>query len=115
MSPFLKRLSDCTLAAGTLILAMATAPTLPSTDGATLTIQGTTVHGTEVTVTVANPSRQPRSGTLRVQVFSSAGVLDLTAHVTVGAGESVCVPMLSPSPVATVIPLGVVLDDGVPF
>lgn len=100
------RLTQTTIAAGALALAMTTANP---------TIQTVATHGNEVVIAVSNPTARMQTGTVAARVLLSSGEVSATAPVSVAAGQTATVKMVLPGPVLGVVPVGVVVDDGVPF
>ena len=108
------RLMHVTLVSAALVLALAATPTL-ALGGRPLTIRAVTVRGNTVTITVTNPTARTRDGVICSRVVTSAGPMTVNVPVTAAAGRDVTVRVTAPATVLTVLPLGVVVDDGVPF
>jgi hypothetical protein len=110
------RLTQATIAIGFLLLAMTAATPGYGKGDSVLRIRAVTVHGTQVEVTVANPTARVRTGAVTSRVLIDGGITTITIPVTVRAGETVTVDApLPPVKHSTDLPLGVVVDDGVPF
>jgi hypothetical protein len=115
MNPSTKQLAQGTIIAGALLLAMTPTPATQPAAGASLTIQCVAIHGTEVALNVTNRTSTTLAGTLLVRVLVNGGEVLASARVTVGGTRTVAVTLDAGSPVLGAFPLGVVLDDGVPF
>lgn len=103
------------IAVGTLVLAIATAtPTFGKSAGA-LTIRAAAVRGNVIVITVANPTERTQAGIVTSHVLTSRGEVAISAPVIAGAGHAVTVRIPLPDRVRDDVPLGVVVDDGVPF
>jgi hypothetical protein len=109
------RLTQVTIAVGALVLAMATATPTLGKSGHALTIRAVAVRGNEVAITIANPTARTQTGTVTSRVLMSGQEMAVMAPVTAAAGQTVTVTIGLPAPVQEVLPLGVVVDDGVPF
>jgi len=109
------RLTHVTIAIGALVLAMTAATPALGKGGTALTIRAVVVRGNEVAITVANHTARTQTGMVTSRVLTRAGVADVVAPVTAAAGQTVTVKVVLPAPVLDEIPLGVVVDDGVPF
>jgi hypothetical protein len=115
MNPSAKQLSRSTVIATALLLAITLAPAAPSAPNIPLTIQAIAIHGNQIMVTVTNRTPSPRTGTVFARVLVNGGDVLASARVTVGGARTVIVTLEAGSPVIGAFPLGVVLDDGVPF
>jgi hypothetical protein len=109
------RLTQLTIAVGALALAMAAATPASALIGPALTIRAVAAQGNEVAITVCNQTTRTQTGTVTAQVLTSSGEILVTAQVTAAAGQSATVTTVLPEPVLDVLPMGVVVDDGVPF
>ena len=110
-----RHLMHVLIAIGALALAMAAATPSYGKSGHALTIQAVAVRGNEVAITVANPTARTQTGTVTSRVLTSAGEVRVMAPVTAAAGQTVTVTVVLPAPPLDEFPLGVVVDDGVPF
>ena len=109
------RLIQVTIAIGALLSAMAAAPPTFGKSARALLVRAVAVHGNEVAITVANPTARTQTGMVTSRVFTSRGEVVVTAPVTAPAGHTVTVRFVLPERVYDEFPLGVVVDDGVPF
>lgn len=114
MRPTYSRLMHVTLVSAALVLALAASPTF-ALGGRPLTIRAVTTRGNTVAITVANPSAHTRDGGICVQLVTTAGPMTVNVPVTAAAGRDVTIRVTAPATVLDVLPLGVVVDDGVPF
>ena len=104
------------MAVGALVLTtLATAAPISSTEFPTLIIRTVVVRGTEVTITVVNRAPRTQTGTVTSKVLTAAGIVVVTAPVTAAAGQATTIKVNLAEPVSDESPLGVVVDDGVPF
>jgi hypothetical protein len=103
-----------TLACAALVLALAASPTFALV-GRPLTVRAVTILGNTVAITVANPTVHTRDGALCVRLVTTAGPMTVNVPVTAAAGGDVTIRVTAPATVLDVLPLGVVVDDGVPF
>jgi hypothetical protein len=103
------------LALTTLILAAAAVA--PPTQGGTpaLAVRAVTTQGCAVTITIANLTTEALRGTVLAQVSTTEGATLVAAPVSVQPEGTASVTVDAAAPVTGVLPLGVVLDDGVPF
>ena len=110
-----KQLTQGTVVAVALLIAVT--PTLAATSAPANppTIQAIAIHGTQVAVTVTNLGAETRTGTVYVRVLVNGGEVLASAPITVGGAKTVTVTLDAGSQVVGAFPLGVVLDDGVPF
>ena len=115
MNSSARQLTRSTVIATALLLAITLAPASLSASNAPLTIQAVAIHGNEVTVTVTNGTSTAVSGTVFVRVLVNGGEVVASTRVTAGGGRTVTVTLDAGSPAIGAFPLGVVLDDGVPF
>ena len=110
-----RHLTHVIIAIGALVLSMATATPTLGKPNAALTIRAVAVRGNEVAITVHNPTRRTLTGTVTSRVFMRGEETGVIAPVTAGAGQTATIRIVMPAPVDDVLPLGVVVDDGVPF
>lgn len=110
-----RRLTQAAIAVGALVLTMATATPIFGKDGQKLTVRAVVVHGNEVAITVVNRTAKTRTGTVSSRVLTTRGEVGVLAPFTAAAGQTVTVRIVLPERVADELPLGVVVDDGVPF
>ena len=110
-----QRLTRWMVPALLLLVVLVTAPPAPAAGPSPLTIRSIDVRGTLITITVTNTSGEARSAWVLVRVFVAGGWQDLNARITVPGGGSAETQSSAQSTPVTVLPLGVVLDDGVPF
>ena len=115
MNSVARQLTQGSVVAVALLLAMAPALAATSAPATPLTIQAISIHGTEVTVTIANLGTETRTGTVYVRVLVNGGEVLASARVAVGGAKTATATLDAGSPVIGAFPLGVVLDDGVPF
>ncbi len=116
MKPSGRLLQSGAVLAGILILAGAAGPAAAGVgDAPRLVVERVVALGSEVFVTVANPAPEPQSGTLRIAVPLGANVIELEARVTLPEGQKAFLAFRLPGPPPSEIPLGAVLDDGIPF
>ena len=110
-----RQLTRVMIAIGTLVLTLAAAtPTLGKSARA-LTVRAVAVRGNEVAITVANSTAKSQIGTVTSRVLTSRGEVEVTAPVVAAAHQTVTVRIPLPNRVSDEFPLGVVVDDGVPF
>ena len=109
------RITHAALAVASLSLALT--PAFPASIGgpAAPAIQALAVHGDVVTITVANPTATPVRATVTLRVATAEGASVLAVPVTVGPQATTTASVGASAPIVGVLPLGVVLDDGVPF
>jgi hypothetical protein len=81
----------------------------------TLAVRGVTVRGGVVIVTVANTGARAQSGIIRSRVLINGRFVEIATPVTVAAGSESSSTLPLPDPGKGTAPLGVVVDDGVPF
>ena len=103
------------IAIGALALAMATATPTYGKSGHALTIQAVAVRGNEVAITVANHTGKTQTGVVTTQALTNRGPVHVMAPVTAAAGQTVTIRVPIPERVSDEFPVGVVVDDGVPF
>jgi hypothetical protein len=115
MNPSMRRRTQLSAIAGTMILALFSGQEALSRGTAGLVIQQTVVQGSAVTVTVANVSSRALTGTVFVRALSTAGEMGSLAPVSVPRGGTTTICVALPAPVAGGLTVGVVLDDGAPF
>jgi len=110
-----RHLTHVLIAIGALVLAMTAATPTYAKSGHALTIQAVAVRGNEVAITVANHTRKMQTGAVTAQALTSRGEVRVMAPVTAAAGQTVTIRVALPERVLDDFPLGVVVDDGVPF
>ena len=110
-----RHLTHVSIAIGGLLLALATATPTHAGVRPTLAIRAVAVSGNEVAITVANHTARTQTGTVRTWVLIKGRSMKVMAPVTAAVGQSATVRIVLPAPVEDVLPLGVVVDDGVPF
>ena len=112
-----RHLTHVLIAIGALALALATATATPTygKSGHALTIQAVAVRGDEVAITVANHTGKTQTGAVTTQARTMGGPVRVMAPITAAAGQTVTIRVVIPERVHDDIPLGVVVDDGVPF
>jgi hypothetical protein len=116
MRPTYRRLTQATIVVGALVLTtLATAAPISGKGTAGLTIRSVVVRGNEVTITVVNRTGRTQTSTVPYRVRTAAGIVDLTAQATAAAGQTTTISVALPDRVQDELPLGVVVDDGVPF
>ncbi len=103
------------IAIGALVLAMTAATPTYGKSGHALTVQAVAVRGNEVAITVANHTGKTQTGVVTTQASTHRGPVRVTAPVTVPAGRSATIRVVIPQRAPDDFPLGVVVDDGVPF
>jgi hypothetical protein len=109
------RLIQRTIAVVALVLAMTAATPSFGRGAKALTIRAVAIHGRVVTVSVANLAPRPLHGTVVARVLTRTGIVAVVASVDVAAGSTSTVRADLPETALDVPPLGVVVDDGVPF
>ena len=109
------RLTQSTIAAGALLLAMTTAIPATGDVNLTLTMRTVAIDGNGVMFAVTNSATRMQTGTVAAKILTSRGEVSAMAPFTVSAGQTATIKMVLPDPVLGVLPLGVVVDDGVPF
>jgi hypothetical protein len=109
------RLTQVTIAIGTLLLAIMAATPGFANGNPELKIRAVKARGNVVTVTVVNASSRPQSGAVAIPVPVPNGSTSVPTMVTVGAGASVNVDVALPAQTPVGPSAGVVVDDGVPF
>jgi hypothetical protein len=108
-------LTHVTIAIGALALAMTAATPTVGKSGRALAIRAVEVRGNEVAITVANRTGRTQTGTVSSRVLTVGGEVGVLAPVTAAAGQTVTIRVVLPDRVLDELPLGVVVDDGVPF
>ena len=103
------------IAIGALVLTMTAATPTYGKSGHALTIRAVAVRGNEVAITVANHTARTQTGAVTTQALTIGGPVRVMAPVTAAAGQSVTIRVMLPECVLDEVPLGVVVDDGVPF
>lgn len=116
MRPSVRQLRRWTAVAGTLAVAAGSGSAILG-DGsdATLSIDGYSILGDVIQVTVHNPGMDDLTGTVFVRAMLEDREMAGSSSVTVSGGHKAFVEIPMPAPVRAVIDLGVVLDDGSPF
>lgn len=110
-----RHLTHVLIAIGALVLAMTTATPTYAKGGHALTIRAVTVRGNVVAITVANHTSKTQTGAINTRALTLGGDVRVMAPVTAAAGQSVTIRVVLPERVNDEFPLGVVVDDGVPF
>lgn len=110
-----RQLTHVLIAIGALVLAMTAAPPTYAKSGHALTVQAVAVRGNVVAITVANHTGKAQTGAVTTQAISTRGPVRVTARVIAAAWESVTIRVVVPGRLRDDFPLGVVVDDGVPF
>lgn len=116
MKNSMRRMTHGTIGIAALALTMMAATPTFARGTRALRIQSVAVAGSALTVTVANDATRPIHGTVAARVLTRRGIVTVRASVFAAAGDTSTVRMNLPdNPVADAPPLGVVVDDGVPF
>ncbi len=116
MKPSGRLLRSGAVLAGILILAGAAGPAAAGVgDAPRLVVERVVALGSEILVTVANLAPEAHSGKLRIVVPLGASVIELEAGLTLPEGQKAFLAFRLPEPPAAEVPLGAVLDDGIPF
>ncbi len=110
-----RQLTHVLIAIGALALGMTAAPPSYAKSGHALTVRAVAVRGNEVLITVANHTGKAQTGAVTTRAITAGGPVRVTARVTAAAGESVTIRVVVPERLRDDVPLGVVVDDGVPF
>ena len=110
-----RRFTHVTIAMGALALAILAATPGFGAGNQALRIRAVTVHGNRIAITVANVSARPRTGAVTSRVLTPSGPVAVRAQVSAAPGQSVTVEVQLPIKVQDDLPVGVVVDDGVPF
>jgi hypothetical protein len=103
------------IAIGALVLSTVTAAPTFGKSGRALMIRAVEVSGNEVAITVANATGRTQTGIVTSRVPTLRGEVNVTIPVIAAAGHTVTVRVVIPDRVIEGLPLGVVVDDGVPF
>jgi hypothetical protein len=116
MNNSMRRLTQATIGIAALALTMtATTPTFARGERA-LKVQAVSVAGHTIAVTIANAATRSSRALVTARVLTTRGFVTVRATITASAGDSTTVRMDLPDTTAVdVPPLGVVVDDGVPF
>lgn len=114
MNGLTRRLRLLTIGLAALALAAASDPVQARGNGA-LRFGPVATQARAVVVKVTNPTDSPRRVTVVARVVTTRGVVALVASQDVPANQSGTVRMDLPTTALDVPPLGVVVDDGVPF
>ena len=109
------RSTHVTIATGALLLAMATATPSFGSGSAALKVRAVAVHGNRVSITVTNESVLPQKGIVTSRVLLPSGTIELTTPVAAAGGQTITIDVTLPPNVSDKVPVGVVVDDGVPF
>jgi len=110
-----RQLTHVLIATSALALAMTAAPPTEAKSAHALTIQAVAVRGNEIAITVANHTGKTQSDIVTTVVPTNRGPVRVTAPVTAAAGQTATVRVVLPERLHDDVPLGVVVDDGVPF
>ena len=110
-----RHLTHVLIAIGALALVMATATPTYGKGGHALTIRTVAVRGNEVAITVANHTGKMQTGAVTTRALTIGGEVRVMAPVTAAAGQTVTIRVVFPERVSDEFPVGVVVDDGVPF
>ena len=103
------------MAIGTLVLTMATAAPTYGKSARALTIRAVEVSGNAVVITVTNNTGRTQTGRVDTHALTIGGIVRAMVPVTAPGGHTVTVRVVLPDRVLDDGPLGVVVDDGVPF
>jgi hypothetical protein len=68
-----------------------------------------------VTMTVVNRTGRTLTASISSRLLMRSGEIPLTIPVTAAAGQTVTITVVPPELGRSDLPLGVVVDDGVPF
>jgi hypothetical protein len=109
------RLTQATMAIGALVVSMAVAPPTISRGGPALTVRAVAARGNEIVLTVLNRSTETRTGMVASKALTARGEVGVLTPFTAAAGETVTIRVVLPDRVIDGAPVGVVVDDGVPF
>jgi hypothetical protein len=116
MRPTYRRLTQATIVVGALVLTnLATAAPISGKGSPGLTVRNVEVSGNEVTITVVNRTGRTQTVTVTSRVLTRNGEIPMATPVTAAAGQTVTIRVRAPERVQDDLPLGVVVDDGVPF
>lgn len=117
MNPSRNRLRCWSILAAAAILAIGAGPATPAAqnDSRVLVVQDLTVKGDEVQLTVQNLAAETRSGRVVVRLPLADRVVEVVTRVAVPGGQKVFLVLRMPTDRGVFIPLGAVLDDGIPF
>ena len=115
MTTIQERLTRITIAVGALLLTMSAATPIFGKGSPRLTVRAVVVRGNEVAITVVNRTGETRTGTVASRVRTVRGDTGVTAPFTAAPHETVTVRIAVPVRVLDEFPVGVVVDDGVPF
>jgi ABC-type proline/glycine betaine transport system substrate-binding protein len=110
-----RRQTLLTIAMVAVALAMAAANPTFARGAKALTIRAVAIHGRTVTVSVANLAPRALHGMVVARILTRSGIVAVVASVDVAAGSTSTVRADLPETALDVPPLGVVVDDGVPF
>jgi len=110
-----RRMTQLTTGIALLIFALTAATPALARAKAALKVQAVTTSDGAIVVEVANPTPRPLRGTIVVRAWTTRGVVAVIASLDVSAGETGTVRMDLPDAAIDVPPVGVVVDDGVPF
>jgi hypothetical protein len=109
------RLTQATMAVGALALSMAIATPTFGKGAPALTLRAVTARGNEVAIIVANRTAETRTGTVSTRLLTVRGEIAVMAPFTAAPRQSVTIRIVVPERLSDELPLGVVVDDGVPF
>ena len=115
MKTLTRRLTQLTIGIATLALTMTVATPTFARGKATLKVQAVAAGGRVVAVNVANPAPRPIGPTILSRVLTMRGVAALISWLEVASGQTGPIRTALPDTTLDVPPLGVVVDDGVPF
>lgn len=110
----MSRFVHVTIASAALILGAAAAIPAESKSASALTVRAVVVHGNQIVITVTNPTGRSASGVVTSRFLAGGLAQQVQLPVTAPAGQSMTIRYVAPAP-TDVLPLGVVVDDGVPF
>lgn len=110
------RLTLGTIGVAALALTMTAATPASARGGRALEVRAVSVDGHTITVRVVNVANRAARGTVVARVLTRKGIVAVRAVVNASAGDASTVRMdLPDTTVVDAPPLGVVVDDGVPF
>lgn len=115
MNPSKSRARGWLALAGAVVVALGGGPTLVGGDEAPLRVDGWTVDGEVVWVSVQNVTEETRSGIVFIRALLEDANEEARSPVTVPGGGHVVIPVGFPAPVATIVDAGVIVDEGSPF
>jgi hypothetical protein len=115
MKALTRRLTQLTIGIAALALTLTAATPALARGRAALSVQAIGASGRMITVNVANPTSRPLRGRVVARVLTTRGIVAVVASVDVAAGQTGTAKIDLPLTAVDVPPLGVVVDDGVPF